>query len=560
MRLKTTQKKVVAFILLISCINLFMGCHRFFIPVKVNTPSLENKQTTLKNLSNEDRYFILRKGYHSYTLSNVILDQTKMTLTANVSGVPQEHQLYLQKRKPVYSYSKAKKEDVVLKEVHLFTGDTTSVDTATSYTVSLSDVQKIELIQFDQKRTTSSYVWGILGFTLGVGVIALIIASTIEPDPPPPTTGTVSSCPYISSFDGEKYNLQGEIYSAAIFPPLQKDDFLPMQIQDVKGDYCIKISNELQEIQHTDFADLMVVEHEKNVKVLMDPAGNIYSVDAPLLPDKALLNNNIDVTGELRKKDNNVCIFKDDDGSRLTEDLFITFKNDLKKNHGKLILSAKSSSWLNYVYQELIKGFGSHYYKWAKQQEKRPANDLEKWLNEQNIPLTVSVKTADGWKEVQKIKTIGPLLNRDVVIATDLPTDQSAEFKISGGYMFWELDYAAIDYSSNADYRVQSIKPYKAINEKGANVLPALLSADKIYLDQPNVGDAAIVKYKSITPKEGMTQTMFLHSSGYYKHIRNFTGTPKVAFLKSFKQPGALSAFSKQKFSESWKNIVASKN
>jgi hypothetical protein len=57
-----------------------------------------------------------------------------------------------------------------------------------------------------------------------------------------------------------------------------------------------------------------------------------------------------------------------------------------------------------------------------------------------------------------------------------------------------------------------------------------------------------------------MTQTVFLHSSGYYKHIRNYSGSPKVAFLKSFNQPGAFSAFSRQKYAEAWNKIATAKN
>src|SRR5436190_3389569 len=375
MKLSFFQKKAVAFILLIASINYFMGCHRYFRPIVIHTTSVENKQAKLKELSGEDKYFILRKGSNSYALSNIILDQTKMTLTANVGEVPPEHGVYLKKgKKPRYIYSKSKKQDVVLKEVHLFTGDTTRVDQSMTYTLALSDVQKIEVIEFDKKRTTSSYGWGALGITLGAILVVVIIAALATPTytAPPPTTP--SSCPYISSFDGEKYNLQGEIYSAAIYPSLQKDDYLPLQVEPVKGVYRIKISNELQEIQHTDFADLLVVEHDKNVKILMDPAGNLYSIVAPQLPHMAMLNNKTNVLDQVRYKDNSSCFFKDDNGSRPSEELFITFKNDSKRKQGKLILSTKTSSWLNYLFGEFSRGFGSHYNEWAKEQEKKPAS------------------------------------------------------------------------------------------------------------------------------------------------------------------------------------------
>ncbi len=236
--------------------------------------------------------------------------------------------------------------------------------------------------------------------------------------------------------------------------------------------------------------------------------------------------------------------------------MFVTFKNDLKSKKGKLILSGKTSSWVNYLYGEFTKGFGSYYDKWIKEQEKRPAAELEKWSNEQNIPLTISIKTPGGWKEVQKLKAVGPLLDRDMVIPVDLPVNGPAEFKISSGYLFWELDYAAIDYTPDADFTVNRIKPFEALDEKGTDVLYDIASPDKQYLVQPDIGNTTIVKYKSIAPREGMTQTFFLHSSGYYTHIRHYKGSPKVAFLKSFEQPGALAAFSRQKFAEAWRSTA----
>ena len=73
MKLSQLQKKVFACILLISCINLFLGCHRFYKPVVINDPTVETKHTTLKKLSTEDKYFILRQGDNSYSLNNLML-------------------------------------------------------------------------------------------------------------------------------------------------------------------------------------------------------------------------------------------------------------------------------------------------------------------------------------------------------------------------------------------------------------------------------------------------------------------------------------------------------
>jgi len=304
----------------------------------------------------------------------------------------------------------------------------------------------------------------------------------------------------------------------------------------------------------------MIAEHCRDVRLLIDPQGKIHSVKDVQMPQKALLGNTKDVSQELKYEDYKSCLFNDDNNIQNREDLYLDFKNEGKHTNGKLVLKVRSSSWLLYVYDEFAKGFGNSYNKWMKKEQKKPVSELNKWTEEQHIPLTISVKTATGWQEINEIKTIGPLLNREVVIPLDLPESDHAEIRISTGYMFWELDYAGIDYSDDANFSVHEVKPYAAIDEKGMNVLPELEYADKNFLVQPNVGDSATLKYKVIPAKTEMAQTFFLHTSGYYDHPRYPSGSPKVAFLKSFEKPGALSAFSKQKFMEAWNNLATTKN
>ena len=555
MKPNSLKRKIVAYILLFSCVNLFVGCNRFYRPVVVNIPSLNNKQASLKQLTDEDRYFILRKGDRSYSLNNIVYNQPEMTLTADVDQVSPDHNLYIQaQKKNRYTYVKSKQQDVVLKEVHLFVADTLTIPATGRYILGFSDIQKIEIIKFDEGKTNSSYVLGTIGFVLGAVLVAAIIAVATYEEPEPTTT---SSCPFISTYDGENYVLQGELYGGAIFPQLQRDDYLPLQTQPINNIYSLKISNELQEIQHTDFADLLVVEHNPNYKISIGPNGQVHSVSNPQAPVKAMLNDQMEVSTALLTKDSRSCLFNGVNNAGNAEELNLTFKNDLRKTNAKLLLNLKSSSWFDNLYGEFTSGFGSYYPFWIKKQSKQPVENLEKWMNDQNIPLTVSVNTSQGWKVVTKLKTIGPLLNRELVIPLNIPADEFTEVKLSSGYLFWEVDFAAMDFSEDMPITIQRLKPYEAINERGADVLPEILHADKKFLNQPNTGDATIIKYKSPKASAGKIQTVFLHGSGYYEHLRNYTGTPKTAFLKSFKKPGALTAFSKRRFSETWNTLAS---
>ena len=122
------------------------------------------------------------------------------------------------------------------------------------------------------------------------------------------------------------------------------------------------------------------------------------------------------------------------------------------------------------------KVFGSYYNTYVKKQNRRPASELLQWAKDQKIPLEVSVKTKAGWQKVTDLTTIGPLATREIVVPLDLKNveDSSVEVKLSSGFMFWEIDYAAIDFSEENDFSVETISPAIATDETGKNVLPEL--------------------------------------------------------------------------------------
>ena len=211
-----------------------------------------------------------------------------------------------------------------------------------------------------------------------------------------------------------------------------------------------------------------------------------------------------------------------------------------------MILALKNSYWIDYLYGEVAKGFGSYYSTYMKKQNKKPANTLLQWAKDQKIPLEVSVKTKTGWQKITDLTTIGPLATREIVVPLDLKNLEgtSIEVRLSSGFMFWEIDYAAIDFSDDNNFSVETISPSVATDETGKNVLPLLNKKDGIYLEQPVPGNCVTLEYKGLPKRQNTLQTYFLHTKGYYTHIRDLKGSPNVAFLKQFKKPGGLPAYS----------------
>ena len=229
---------------------------------------------------------------------------------------------------------------------------------------------------------------------------------------------------------------------------------------------------------------------------------------------------------------------------------------------GKLVLTIKNSFWLDHLYGKMLEGFGNYYNTFVANQKNTTAEQLNKWTDEQKIPLAVSIKTKQGWKKVTGLKTIGPVAFRDIVVPIDLSAGEEdfADIQISSGFKFWELDYAAMDYSENEIFNIEKQLPIMAVDETGKNVSPELANADEKYLVQPQPGNVVTITYNYNKPLNGEEQSYILHSKGWYETLRDFKGKPNVTFLQQFKKEGGLAKFSLESYKKAQARAITAKN
>lgn len=527
---------------LLLLLLLAAGCHNFY---KANTvPGGYTAAGTIDSLQAKNRYFILRSGGQAYYMSNLALSSDRKTLTAKLDSLPIDHKLHLVNgRGGNLRYSKHKLTDTgVLTEVHLY-APAERLMFGDNYSLPLDNVQKIEVLEKDAKRTTDSYVIGAIGYTLGAAAVALIIVAA-----------TKSSCPFVSAYDGRQFALQGEIYGGALYPQLARHDYLPLKMAPLpNGTLQLKITNELKEKQYTDLADLLVVTHNAGTRVAADEQGRLYSLAAPQVPVAASLGNGKDLLYAVAKEADDAVAYLDDTSTAdARNNVVLRFKKEGAAAKARLVLTLKNAYWLDLLYGDLAKGFGSYYETYLKKQAKKPAADLVRWTKEQQIPLAVSVRTKSGWQHLTDLTTVGPLAFRTVAVPVDLAnTTEEIQIRLSSGFLFWEIDYAALDFSAGDAYDVQRLTPVTATDETGKDVLPLLQKEDGSYLEQPYIGNSTTVAYKAPPLADAAkTQSFFLHAKGWYRHVRNFSNGPNAAFLKRFLTPNAFPVYGKQRYKE----------
>ena len=529
--------------MLVLTICLSTACHHYYMTVNSPAKGAAEVSGSVDSLQNASRVFILRNGNDAYMMTSMQISEDRKTLHCALREVPPEHQSHFTfgvRGRKIYQPWKAEGRGI-LNEVHLYT----TMDTGAGigeYTLDLDRVEKIEVIEKDRKRTTSSYVIGAVGYTLGaVVVVAIIVAAT------------KSSCPFIAAYDGNEFALQGEAFGGAIYPQLARHDYIPLKMAPLPdGSLQVKITNELKERQYTDMAELLVVDHDPNSNILVDENGNLYSVANPQAPLEARLGKK-SVLSAISQKDDNAIVYLDDSSrADARNELYLTFAKPAACQQGKLVLNLKNSYWLDLLYGKLAEGLGRYYPVYLRKQRKASPQSLLTWIRQQQIPLDIEIKSGGSWKNVTSLLTIGPLANRQIVVPLNLEPGQTvAEIKLGTGFFFWEIDYAALDLSPQSSFSVQRLKPAHAIDEYGQDLIGSLEKEDGRYLEQPEIGNSASLEFMPgvTTPVSG-SRTYFLHVKGYYEHIRDFKNRPDIPFITQFRKPNAFPVYGLRLFRE----------
>jgi len=473
-----------------------------------------------------------------FLLQNMQVSSIREEISGVAGIVPESHKGYINDTKQRYKYSPKRPE--VLQEVHLYTNLDSIPSPGQAISLHLKDITKMEVLERDKGRSTGSTVLAVIGITVGTLAVATAIAFAFK-----------ESCPFISVYDGEQYLLQGETFGGAIYPSLARADFVPLPAAAIGREVSICISNELKERQYTDYAQLMLVEHAPGERITITPDGKPLKISGEMKPVSAQLNASADMMRYVSTIDNISCAFNDTLHASPVNRLVVTYAKPRLDKPLALVLSLRNSHWLEYTFNEFTRQFGEKYAEWVAQQRQKPAAELLAWQEAQHLPLTVSVRTTSGWKELKKLKTIGPLMNREVAIelgdiSSDLP---NIELAFSTGFMFWEIDQVHLAaYEPVPEGQIRFLDPVVARDEHGKDVLPALKMGDNIYMEQPEVGNRAYLTYRVPNYASVKGYSAFLHSRGYYEPIRAYSGEANLSFLNQMRTAGAFTSYSRERY------------
>lgn len=521
----------LAGMLIFSVLILQNGCSYFKV-----TSSADSPRRSINQMQDANKFIILHLDDKAWQFTEItITDETVDGTIRELMG----HDRYRTVKTGVANRYDRKDESEVLNEAHIFVdGFTETIPGKIS--ISASDIRKIELYDKDSGATAASYIFTTLGISAGIlAFVGVIVALT------------KSSCPFVYINNGDGYTLIGEIFSGAVQPGLQREDFLKLPgIVSADNVFRLKLTNEVHEIQYVDLASLIVIDHPGNTSVLIDKYGKAQTYSEPVVPVSAISRMGNDLLPLLEKKDSlNYYGDPKDPGRDGVEEMVMKFVRPAGSQTGKLIIRAKNSFWLDVLFTRFHGLFGGRYDQFAEKQGSIPGNKLNEYLLDQKIPLSVSIEKNNQWQPSDYFNIAGPVALRDDVLNLDLSGagNDTVKIKLETGFLFWEIDYVAMDFSPEQNLNVSEIQAAAASGNKVADAGKLLLSGDKNYLVLDEVGDEVNIEFEEPAKKDA-ERSVFLHTSGYYKILRNQEGMADRKTLKTFRKQNRFPEFSKETY------------
>jgi hypothetical protein len=357
------------------------------------------------------------------------------------------------------------------------------------------------------------------------------------------TKANVGSCPFLYSYDGEKYVFVADMYNRGIlsvpgFRP-QPEDYVKIesdQLRPTDGFYRVQITQEYDEISYLDKVALIAVDHAPGVEVypslLKVDAGNIYAVGKTLMPPVSAA---------------------DRDGKSVLQN--IVGKDGIYTSGAQNKLNILDLNLGNLSAARQIKLVISAYTNWDNDQV--PKSDEE----QNQIGRFIQVKDKNGsWATVFKdFEIMAPAGSPRTYVLDMTGKFLTNDYSVRIGYYpDVRFDYVGIDTTAPQEITAKTVPPLHAdLHFRGYSELsgsPSIPEYYRLAQDSPfgysrpvgnftrfgevsplladrddefvilHHGDEISVKFQYLPMQEGTQRDFFLYSWGYHKGRDYATG------------------------------------
>lgn len=152
--------------ILILLMIFMTACNHYYKATLIHAPTDVGKAVIIDSLNHQKRYFILRNGNRAYFMKNPQISSDRKSIKSVLQNTSMDHRLhFLNGRKGKFRYGpKPASERNVLDEAHFYMLADTRITIGT-HILPLNNIQKIEVIEKDESRTSRS---AGIGFVAGL--------------------------------------------------------------------------------------------------------------------------------------------------------------------------------------------------------------------------------------------------------------------------------------------------------------------------------------------------------------------------------------------------------
>ena len=358
---------------------------------------------------------------------------------------------------------------------------------------------------------------GVVAMIVGLGATLLGLGSTF--------IGFAilsGSCPHVYSFDGQRFKLDADPLSGALFAGAEREDWDRLEeLRPVDGRYRLRVVNELKEIDHIDALSLQVVDHAPGTSVLPSPSGELWPVAQAASLQAARDSHGRDIRPMLSEADGAAVIGQPADFASTQSDprerLTLTFPRPAG-SRALLWLRAHSTPFAEEAYVQYMATMGPGaglLMRWAQSDTDYPyAKRVADEARRLGLPLSVH---SVGTGAVTEIGPIGPAIQRDFVVPVPLPPQgDTVTVELLMTPLFWEVDLARLAPAPAAPLVAQRVLPQSVQDGQGKDLLASVLSADgqRVRLHNSEYIEAS---FAAPPLQSGQERTVILAIRGFYE-------------------------------------------
>ena len=381
---------------------------------------------------------------------------------------------------------------------------------------------------------------------LTVGVAAtLVLAAAI--------TLAATGCPYLYSWDGEKFVLDAELFGGSISQGLERQDFAELPgLRASAGTYRLLLADELDETDYTDSLELIVVDHAQGSRVGIDDNGGLHSLNRPMTALEAHDDTGADLRPWLASPDHRVWEAEPAQlsGVPLRRTITLTFPKPAGAESVRLAVRAGTAQWGVQMFNKIFSLYGRDLNGMldSLDDNRLEANSVLAWTRREDLfTLNVWVREAAGWK-VRGVIPGGWMGSKVIPLDLSGVTGNTVQIQLRPPGGFWAIDSMTMDFGVDQPLRVTRLQPATARTDSGAEVTDQLRQTDGKYY-QASQGDKAEITFNAPPATPGMSRTVFLSSRGYYRPNMHSTAPADTAtLLRIFTVPDGMARFAAEQF------------